>query len=628
MSRILVGSAPICLPLLFAIVACVNSLNLGSTEQDSIVPLQNFDFGNVQVHVASPAHTFTISPASGVQSDQIKTITASCPDFAITAANLPATVSNTCIGAGSNCVGYTATTYTFTATFTPTVALPSSCVVTVGIDATTTTFTLSGTGTEPPVHETVSPTTTIDLGEVRIGDTSAAASVLVTNDGSGPQPLTITSVGFGATDAAFAVASGTTAQHDIAAQGGTDAYTVTCAPVASGPATGTLTIASNDPATPAATVMVTCTGVMSALEFLPASPALIEGAQPQKATRVGEPIDVPITLLNSGTASMMLDSLSLTGAQLTLAHQPAANTVLAVGDSANVVVHFAASAPVDQGTLGTLTVTHDDSQVRTINILGAALDTSMSISPDGAVDLGPVCAGKTATQPFYIVKNSAGTFKVNSISQPDAPFMLTGAIPSLGAPIAVDASAVTFQAVVAPTAAATLSSSFMITTDIPNAAPRVISLSAIGLPAGVTPTPSSLDLGSVSIGAMSAGQTVTLTNCGDAALTISQTQIVGADPDDFQIAVPPTSAQIAPGASAAFLIVVKPTQAGDLSATLQITYDTGSAAIALVGTGTGTVPDTRVPQDGTYYSCRAGGGDAAWPVAVIGLLVLRRRRRR
>lgn len=617
-----------CLPLLFAIAACIGSLELGTTEQSTIVPLQNYDFGDVQVQVTSPARQFTISPASGVQSNQVDSITENCPDFQVTATGLPATVSNVCTG-GSACTGYVATTYAFTATFTPVVAMQVSCVVTVTIDSVPTTFTLTGRGTEPTIRFAVSPSTTLALGQVRTGDTSTPASVLVRNFGSGPQPMTVTSVAFDAASVAkgFAIASGITTSHVVPANGGSDPFTVTCAPTTTGALTGALTIATDDPARPSATLMVTCTGITSNLVFLPTSPALLAGTQAQKATRVGEPLDVPITVRNTGNASMTINDLTLAGDQLTFVSRPAAGTTLAPSTSASVVIRFAATTAVDQGTLGTLTVIHDGSNMRTINILGAALATTMSISPDGAVDLGPVCTASTASTPFFVLKNNAGTFKLTAIDQPEPPFSLTGMLPT-GAPIDIDNNAVSFSASVTPTEPGALQGSFAVTTDIPGEAPRTITLAAIGLPAGITPTPAQLDLGTISVGGTSIGQMLTLTNCDAAPLTLTETQIVGPDADDFVIVTAPTSTSVPPGTSAVYVIATTPAEAGELTATLQIRYDTGMVEIPLLGTGTGEIPDNRIPEPSTYYACSAGGtGAAAWPLGAAAMLLLRRRRR-
>jgi hypothetical protein len=628
--RLAIGWAPVVLPLLFAIVACVNNLDLSSDEQDATVALQDYNFADQQVHTASTAHTFTISPASGVQSDTVTAITESCPDFSVAAVGLPAVVKNVCTGGGSACTGYAATTYSFTATFTPQVTGTTSCPVSVTISGTTTSFTLTGKGIEPAVRESVSPASALDLGQVRVGDTSAAASVLVRNFGSGPQPMTVSSVAFDAagTSAGFAIASGTTGSHVVAANGGSDPYTITCTPGSAAPLTGTLTISTDDPATPSTHIAVTCTGIESDLAFLPSSPALLAGKQAQKATRVGEPVTVPITLENDGTASMTVHSLALDGDQLSFVGTPPAEFTIASGKGVDVVLQFSAATAVDQGTLGTLTVTYDDAQVRTINVLGAALATSMSISPDGNVDLGPVCIGKTASQPFFILKNNPGTFVVSAISQPAAPFSIAGMLPAPD-PIAVDTNAVDFMATVTPTAAGALHSSFSVTTDIPASTPHAIDLVATALPAGVTPTPTMVDLGTISVGATSVGQMVTLTNCGDAPLTLSQTEIVGANAGDFAIASAPTTTAIPAGGAAQFVITLTPAAAGSLTATLQLTYDTGVAMVPLAGTGTGEVPDTRTPEASTYYGCSIGsGGGGGVGLILVGLALTGVRRRR
>jgi len=613
------------LPVIVAVAACVSSLDLGSTEQEAIVPLQDYSFGDVQVQVTSSPHTFTISPASGAQSNQITSITESCPDFVVTATNLPATVSNVCSGGGSNCT-YVATTYSFSAVFRPTVVGSVSCVVTVGVDSVPTTFTLNGRGTEPTIRGSISPASTLDLGQVRVGDTSAAASVLIRNFGSGPQPMTVSSVAFDAASLTkgFAVASGTTTSHVVAANGGSDPFTVTCRPTVAEVLTGNLTITTDDPAMPSTTIAVGCTGITSNLVFLPSAPALLQGTQAQRATRVGEPIDVPITLRNSGTASMTINSVTVEGAQLELVSGPNPGANLAVNTNTNVMLRFVASSPVEQSTLGTLTINHDNGQLRTINILGAALATSMSINPDGAVSLGPICIGDTASQDFFVLKNNPGTFKVTAIEAP-APFVLAGDLPT-GAALDVDTNAVSFSASVTPTEASELRGEITVTTDIPNEPPRTITLSAIGLPAGVTPTPAALDLGTVSVGATSTGQMVTLTNCGDTALALQETLIVGPNQDDFDIAVPSTATNLDPGTSAIYLIVTNPNNAGVLSATLQIRYAGGMAEVPLTGTGVGTDPNL-VAEPSTYYSCSAGRGGAAWPLGVALVLVVRRRRR-
>jgi MYXO-CTERM domain-containing protein len=623
------STAPVCVPLLFAIVACVSSLEFGETEQEATLPLAPYNFGNQQVNVASAARTFTIRPASGVQNSTVSSITESCPDFSIAAAGLPATVSNVCTG-GSNCPSYITTTYSFTATFRPTVAQQVSCAVTIVIDSVPTTLTLSGTGTEPTVRLQISPSpsTTLDFGQVRVNETSTATSVLLRNFGSGPQPLTVSSVAFDSASVAkgFAVASGVTTSHVVAANGGSDPFTVTCRPTATGTHTGSLTIVTDDPAAPSTTLNVTCTGITSNLLFLPSSPAVIDGAQSQDATRVGEPVNITITLRNSGTATMTLHDLTLSSPELSFVSRPNANATIGINQTANVVLRYEASTAFEQGTIGTMTASYDTAAPRVINVLGAALPTSMSISPDGAVDLGPVCIDATASQSFFVLKNNPGTFRVTAIEATE-PFVLGGMLPTSGA-LAIDTNAVSFTASVTPTTAADFAGTVSVTTDIPNEAPRMIALTARGLPDGITPTPTTLDLGSVSIGATSPGQTVVVTNCSAAPLSLLESLITGKNKDDFQIVVPPTTTTIDPGTSVSYVIVASPVNAGERTATLEVRHDSGTVEVPLLGNGTGDPIDERNAEESSYYSCSTAGAAAgAWPLGVLALVLWRRRKR-
>lgn len=626
MGRLVAGAAPVCLPLLFAIAACISNLELDSSEQATTIPLQDATFGDVQVGTTSATKTFTIRPATGAQNNQVQSVTENCPDFAVTATNLPATVSNVCSG-GSNCPVFVTTTYDFTAVFTPTVAMQVSCVVTVMIDGTASTFTLSGRGTEPTVRIDVSPSTTLQLGEVRVGDTSSAATILVKNFGSGPQPMTVSAVSLDAASQAqgLAITSGTTTSHVVAPNGGNDLYKVTCHPTAPGPIAGTLTIASDDPAKPTSTVAITCAGITSNLVFLPSSPALLAGGQAQGGTRVGEPIDLTITLKNTGTAAMTIHDLTLTGAELSFVTRPAAESSLAINATTDVVVRYAATTAVDQGTLGTVVVSHDNGQTRTINVLGASLATSMSINPAGLVDLGPVCVMNTAEKAFFVLKNNPGTFLITAIDQPAPPFQLTGTLPTAG-PLAIDNNAITFSASVTPTTPTALSAMFTVTTDIPNAPSQVVNLTALGLAAGVSATPATVDLGTVSVGTTSTAQTITLTNCDPTPLTLQTVEITGANQDDFAIVTAPTNLAVESGKAATYTVVTAPNNGGPLTATLRIQHDRGIVEVPLFGAGTGRGDDP-TPEDSTYYSCSTGGARGGWPVALMALLVIRRRRR-
>jgi hypothetical protein len=131
---------------------------------------------------------------------------------------------------------------------------------------------LSGTGTpEPPPAISVSPSA-IDFGAVPL---QYFAGIAVTVANTGPcEDLDIT---LSVAGAAFLLTTGDPITlpmsnppiTDTVAASGSKSYTVVFAPTVTGAASGTLTIASNDPANPSVTVPLTGTGVT-------VSPAAIE----------------------------------------------------------------------------------------------------------------------------------------------------------------------------------------------------------------------------------------------------------------------------------------------------------------------------------------------------------------
>jgi hypothetical protein len=630
-----------------ALGACVaREVELSSTDDASTVALQNFDFGSSPVGTATASHTFTISPTSGMsETDTVNSITEQCPDFVVTATGLPAAVKNTCnmMGSGVCMGGFTAMAYTFNATFDPTVLGPTSCPVTVTIDGVPSTLTLSGTGTVQPIVIAVSPATppAAEFGGVRVTTTSSPLTVTIDDVGSSPSGMTVTSVAFDAASLAngYAIASGTTTSHTVI-PGTDDVYAVTCTPPATGATTGTLTIQSNDPATPTSTVQFTCTGIMSNLVIDP-SPATLHGSQSGGATRVGEPVDMTFTLTNAGDASLVLQSFAVTGTDLTITQAPADNTTLQAGGSASLTVHYAATKPMSVQTLGTLQIMVDDVTVqqRTATISGAAFETSMAINgPLNLGNFGPVCANAQATQMFSVVANDPASFAITQIESPSAPFAITAVVPpqlpSAGTPTAIQGNAnstATFSITVTPTEAGSATSTLTVDTDIPaGSSSQTITLAVLGLAPGVTASPAMVDLGTANVGATSAGGMVTLTNCGSAALTLQPPSILGADSGDFLVVLPPASTTLAAGASASYVVAMQAHADGTRQATLELDYTGGSATVELIGDGQGGGSDDTDTGEKSYYSCSSSGGGAGGGcmIALAALALGRRRRRR
>ncbi len=605
------------LPVVVLAGACQQAPTLATTTQDIVtVSPATFDFGTIEVGMTSAPRVINVNPGSGNQSDIITSITESCPDYFVTANGLPAEVYRICefgtpLFAGPPCTTTELQSYSFTAQFQPNIGAATSCVVTITLDnATTRTVTLSGTGMIPPIRIDVAPGS-VPFGDVRRNTTSGAAEIVVRNLGG--QNLSVASV---TTSAGFAITSGPAST--VLGPSGAQPYAIVCQPTAVGGLNGSFSVQSNDPAQPMVTIPLSCNGIDSNLDISP-SPLTLP------TTRVGEPVEQDIQLINSGAASMTLQSVELVSADLELVSAPAAGTVLGgSGGSAPVRIRFAAAAAATAE--GILTATYDGGQIRTSQISARALATSMALSPDGEVDLGPVCVGQTKNQPFNIVANADAGFQVNTISSPDEPFTVTS--PAL--PVGVTGSGgsmLAFDVTVAPTEPGIATSLLTVTTDIPAAGPRELRLSATALAEGVSGTPDVLDFGSQALEATTIGQEVAVANCTATTTTLANARLEGEGATNFAIVQQPSSAMLPASGVAKWLVVFTPHAVGPTEATFSIDHDGGTTSIMLVGEGLGD--DLTGDGDGgppSYYSCNTGGASSML-IAIGFVFVLRRRKR-
>ena len=607
------------LPVVVLVGACQQAPALSTTTQDLVnVSPVTFDFGTLEVGMTSAPRVINVNPAAGEQSDVITSITEGCPDYFVTANGLPADVYRVCefgtqFVTAAPCTTTEIQSYSFTAQFQPNIGSATSCVVTVALaSGATKTVTLSGTGMTPPIRIDVAPGS-VPFGDVRRNTTSGTAEIVVRNLGG--QKLSVSSV---TTSAGFAITAGPAST--VLGASGAQPYSIVCQPTAVGGFNGSFSVQSDDPVNPTVTIPLSCNGIDSNLDISP-SPLTLP------TTRVGEPVEQDVQLINSGAAPMTLESVALTSTDLELVSAPGAGTVLAgSGGSAAVRIRFAAAAAATAE--GTLTMNYDGGQTRTSQISARALATSMALTPDGEVDLGPICVGQSKLQPFSIVANADAGFQVNAISSPDAPFTVA----SPGLPAGLTGSGgnmLAFDVTATPTEPGIATSLLTVTTDIPGAAPREIRLSAIALAEGVAGSPEELDLGSQVLEVTTIGQEVAVANCTATATTLANARIEGEGATNFAIVQQPASAMLPASGVAKWLVVFTPRAIGPTEATFSVDHDGGTTTIRLVGEGLGD--DVAGGGDGgppSYYSCSTGGAPTTLWIAMICLVMFGRDVRR
>jgi hypothetical protein len=115
--------------------------------------------------------------------------------------------------------------------------------------------------------------------------------------------------------------------------------------------------------------------------------------------------------------------------------------------------------------------------------------------------------------------------------------------------------------------------------------PQIVTL--VGIGTAIKLTPSSLNLGKVTLGNSSSPQTITVTNVSNATVTFTSIGITGLNPADFLIASKTCGPTLAGGASCTLGIRFKPIATGIRKATLQLNDDGGGSpqTAALSGTG-------------------------------------------
>lgn len=601
-------------------VGCQAEPNLSTSKSEliSVSPVSSTSFPITQIGSTSSPLYFTVSP-SGVGSNTISNVYSSCSEIQVQAA-LPGSTSKFCnneCNLGVNNLlqcpaqlvcqgGFEIETYQFSATFRPLVAATSSCTITI-VSNNTVSINVSGTGAPPPLSGYVSPST-LNFGDVRVGTASGAGGFTIVNNGG--QTLDISSL---VAPAAYTIQG---PRSFAIAAGGAQNVNLTCTP-GMGQQGGSLSIGSTVPLGP---IALSCNGIVGALDISP-SPSAIP------ATRVGEPRTQTITLANSGTASMTIASVAFTGTDMQLMAMPPPNTVLAPGATATATIKFGASAAAD--ATGTLTVTYDGGQSRATQISAKALSTSMSISPSGVIDLGPVCVGQRADKTFAIVANADGPFRVSSIASADAVF----AVSAPGLPANVQGNAATtysFDVAAAPVDAGPLTTQVTVTTDIPGAAPTTLDVAVMGLAEGVTGTPSELYLGAVPAVTNTVGQSIKITNCSTTSAVVTSPRIEGADATEFSIVVYPDDLTIPSSGNIEWIVIASPKTAGEKTATFVVDHGDTQVTIPLSADGIGEQSGGGGTEGlrPSYYACSVGGSaTSAWPlVFAVGFVVVRRRR--
>ena len=200
------------------------------------------------------------------------------------------------------------------------------------------------------------------------------------------------------------------------------------------------------------------------------------------------------------------------------------------------------------------------------------------LSPSSTtVAFGNVNVGSTATQSVTVTNTGTATVNIASAQISGAGFTVMGGNPSASVPVG---QSVTVQLQFAPTTRGAASGTLTVTSDASNSSLSV-SLSGTGMQPGLTISPASLNFSNVVVGQTST-QTVTLTNSGNAGLTMNLATLSGGGFGMSGLSLPAT---IAAGANLQFNVTFTPTSTSGSTGSVVFTDNAPGSPQTLALTG-------------------------------------------
>lgn len=254
----------------------------------------------------------------------------------------------------------------------------------------------------------------LDLGSWKVGTTSAAAGITISNTGG---PLEVTSIDAAA--APFAAAGGTcSAPPFVLEDGESCTITYSFTPTATGPASQTIAVDSNDSDGPA-DFTVSGTGVLGALSITPV-PVDFGGV-----TVGSTSAPLSATLENTGDAVATISSVGAPTAPFGAAGGSCGTIPfdIAAGDSCTLDFTF---SPVAVGAANDSLEVASDAQGSpdTIELAGTGIGSpTVSLSSED-FDFGVVALGVGESDLITLTNTGTGTLNIGQITDPGAPFAL------------------------------------------------------------------------------------------------------------------------------------------------------------------------------------------------------------
>jgi len=481
---------------------------------------------------------------------QISKITPSGAGFTLTGLTAPATLDPS-------------RSATLGVNFAPTQAgsATGSIVITSNANGSPMTITLKGTATEGGLSVTPS---SFNFGSIVDGQ-SKSQTFTVQNTGN----ANVTIAQIAATGSGFSVSGLATPATLAAGQSAT--FSVLFAPTAAGNLSGSVVITSNLPSSPNA-VPLSGTGTAASVT-LSSNPTSVSFG----GVTVGSSGSKTVTIANTGNTALTISQVGVNAKDFSATGITTPQTLNA-GQSAALNVSFKPSA--SEQVSGNITLTCSQGASAVIPVSGGGVQAALTVTPS-SVSFGNVTIGIPNSQTIQLANSGTGVLTISQVSATGTGYSAS----ALTLPLSLNpGQTMTFNVQFAPPSAGSASGSVSIVSNAPNS-PAVIGLSGSGVAStqALSFSTHNLSFGSVDTG-VSATQSVTVTNTGNANVTISSILAAGTG---FSLSGAGTPATLTPTQSLTFGVIFSPTVAGNATGAVTVTSNaSGSpATIALSGTG-------------------------------------------
>lgn len=302
--------------------------------------------------------------------------------------------------------------------------------------------------------------------------------------------------------------------------------------------------------------------------------------------KVGNNQSQPATMTNSGGSSLKVTQVTATGTGFSVSGLSFPVT-LAAGQSQGFTVIF---TPQSTGAVtGNLAIANTGS-TPTVNVaLSGGSQTAGAVTPSAAsLNFGIVQVGSKQTLPETLTNTGGSSLNVTQVTVTGAGISVSG----LSLPLTLAAGqSQAFSVTFTPQSAGSVSGNLAIANT--GSTPTVnVALSGGSQTAGVlTPSPSSLNFGSVQLGSNQA-LPETLTNTGGSTVTVTQVNPTGTG---FSVSGLSLPLILVAGQSLAFNVTFTPSSAGNSSGNLAIISDASNSLLNVSLSGNGLAPGALTP---------------------------------